>query len=205
MTQGFTVRAARRDDLGELGEVLGRAFGDDPVMGYVIPHRPLAPRAALLLRTIAAEHVEHDPVFVAVDDDTGRILGGSIWANPGNWKVPVRAYLRHLPTLYRATGLQGFGKIRILDSIERHHPTDDHYYLAVIGTDPGAQGRGIGAALMAPMLRRCDDEGLPAYLESSKESNLGYYHRHGFEVTREFPLHDGRGPSVWFMWRDAPA
>ena len=74
----------------------------------------------------------------------------------------------------------------------------------MLGTEPSAQGRGIGSALMAPMIERCEAEGLPAYLESSKESNLAFYHRQGFEVTREFPVHGGRGPSMWFMWRNAP-
>jgi len=54
---------------------------------------------------------------------------------------------------------------------------------------------------MATILTRCDAEGIPAYLESSKESNLAYDERHGFRTTRELSLPDG-GPSVWPMWRD---
>jgi len=46
----------------------------------------------------------------------------------------------------------------------------------------------------------CDREGIPAYLESSKEANVSYYARHGFAVTEEFTLKGG--PSLWLMWRD---
>jgi hypothetical protein len=35
---------------------------------------------------------------------------------------------------------------------------------------------------MEHALRRCDREGLPAYLESSNPRNIPLYQRHGFEV-----------------------
>ena len=53
----------------------------------------------------------------------------------------------------------------------------------------------IGARdeVLAPVLERCDAEGVPAYLESSKESNVSFYRRHGFDVTGGTPL---RGATV---------
>ena len=62
------------------------------------------------------------------------------------------------------------------------------------------RGRGIGAALLAPVLDLCDEEGLPAYLESSKDSNVPYYRRFAFDVTTPFTLKGG--PTLHFMWRD---
>lgn len=53
---------------------------------------------------------------------------------------------------------------------------------------------------MRSRLDRCDAEGAPAYLESSKESNVPYYMRFGFEVTGELTVPDG-GPTMWQMWR----
>jgi hypothetical protein len=53
---------------------------------------------------------------------------------------------------------------------------------------------------MGPVLERCDREGEPAYLESSKEQNIPFYSRHGFEVTGQLDLPDG--PSMWPMWRE---
>ena len=71
----------------------------------------------------------------------------------------------------------------------------------VLGTEPDLQGRGIGSQLLAPILARCDQERMPAYLESSKEKNLPLYERNGFKVTEEFTIPDG-GPKLWLMWRD---
>jgi len=53
---------------------------------------------------------------------------------------------------------------------------------------------------MEPVLRRCDEDGIGAYLESSKERNVPYYRRHGFEVVDEIDL--PRGPRIWLMWRE---
>ena len=80
------------------------------------------------------------------------------------------------------------------------HPRAPHHYLRVIGCDPDKQGRGVGSALLAPALARCDERGEPAYLESSNERNLPFYRRHGFEVTGEVTTY--LGPKAWFMWRE---
>ena len=50
------------------------------------------------------------------------------------------------------------------------------------------------------MLRSCDEDGVAAYLESSKERNIAFYARHGFRVTEEVRM--PKGPPVWLMWRD---
>jgi hypothetical protein len=50
------------------------------------------------------------------------------------------------------------------------------------------------------VLDACDSDEVPAYLESSKASNIAFYARHGFRVTEEVRLPGG--PPVWLMWRD---
>jgi GNAT superfamily N-acetyltransferase len=50
-----------------------------------------------------------------------------------------------------------------------------HYYLALLGTDPARQGRGIGSMMLVSQLTRCDAEGFPSYLESSNRRNLALY------------------------------
>jgi hypothetical protein len=55
--------------------------------------------------------------------------------------------------------------------------------------------------VLRTMLEQCDHDGVAAYLESSKESNIDFYARHGFRVLDELRLL--RGPTMWPMWRDA--
>ena len=98
-----------------------------------------------------------------------------------------------LPRIVRST--------RAVREIEQRHPVEPHYYLSVIGTDPRRQGAGVGSALLAPVLQRCDAGQTAAYLECSKESNLSFYARHGFEVIERIELAE-EGPPLWLMWRD---
>lgn len=90
--------------------------------------------------------------------------------------------------------------IRLLDLVERSHPTEPHWYLAVLGVDPRHQGRGLGRALVQPVLDQCDRAVLPAYLETQKPENLPFHERFGFRVTDEISVPGS--PPVWLMWRD---
>lgn len=126
----------------------------------------------------------------------------ALWAAPGEAHTTPRqdlelmAGLSH-PRLAWRLALVAGGLLRV----QRHHPRDPpHWYLAVLGTDPCAQGQGRGSAVLRPVLARCDEDGVSAYLESSKKRNIDFYARHGFRLSGEIKL--PRGPSVWPMWRD---
>ena len=83
---------------------------------------------------------------------------------------------------------------------DRHHPTEPHWYLQMLGTEPQWQGKGIASALLAPVLDRCDRSGQRVYLEASKEQNISFYARHGFTVTEQMQV--PKGPTMWVMWRE---
>ena len=84
--------------------------------------------------------------------------------------------------------------------MEAAHPSEEHWYLAILGTDPARQGNGVGRSLIAAVTDRCDTTGVGAYLESSKASNVPYYERFGFVVTGEIQVADS--PILYAMWRD---
>jgi ribosomal protein S18 acetylase RimI-like enzyme len=86
-------------------------------------------------------------------------------------------------------------------AMDEAHPTEPHWYLATIATEPDRRARGMGGALLTESLKVVDAAGMPAYLESSNPRNITLYQRHGFEVTREIPI--GDGPSMTAMWRPA--
>lgn len=191
------VRKARAVDVPGLSASLARAFLDDPLMSWFFPEadrraRALPPLFSALLRKVM---LGHDEVYT-----NDAVAGGALWAPPGKWRMSVGAQLRMLPEMvWLFRGRMRF-TTRALAFIERHHPKEPHWYLSVLGTDPPWQGRGVGSALMAPVLDRCDQEGAAAYLESSKEQNIPFYSRYGFELRDHLDLPDG--PRIWPMWRD---
>lgn len=100
----------------------------------------------------------------------------------------------------------GFQCVKRGGVIERvfaeHRPKQAHYYLHMLGARSNQQGKGVGSALLREGLKRVDQHGMPAYLESSNEKNLPLYERFGFRITSEQTL-GSDGPRVWFMWREA--
>lgn len=74
-------------------------------------------------------------------------------------------------------------------------------YLEYIGVEAAAQGRGTGTALLAPMLERCDTEGVAAHLNAGSARSKRLYERNGFVATEMFNL-PFDGPPLWRMWRE---
>jgi GNAT superfamily N-acetyltransferase len=69
-----------------------------------------------------------------------------------------------------------------------------------LGVAPAQQGRGLGRALLQPMLARADAEQVRCYLETFTERNVQFYTKLGFRVL----VHDsipGGGPPFWTMVR----
>jgi ribosomal protein S18 acetylase RimI-like enzyme len=84
--------------------------------------------------------------------------------------------------------------------MDNHHPHQPHEYLWFLGVVPAAQGRGVGSALITPVLERADEAGYPAYLEATSPRNRALYERHGFRAGAPFAV--AGGPPLWPMWRD---
>ena len=70
-----------------------------------------------------------------------------------------------------------------------------------VGTRKAARGKGLGKAMLAPVLAAADREGLPVYLENSNPANDGFYRSLGFERRGEFRV-DETAPVVTTMWRE---
>jgi ribosomal protein S18 acetylase RimI-like enzyme len=193
----IAVRAATTADVTGIATTLARAFVDDPVKlflcgGQQVPQR----QGETFFRVFGKMQLRHGHVYTTPGRE-----GAAMWAPPGKWKVPLLEILKATPTFLRMYRLRYFPNLGVLSRLEAVHPTELHYYLEFLGTDPIYQGRGIGSALLRPVLDLCDEEGVGAYLESSKESNVPFYARHGFEVTGEIEHRRG-GPRQWLMWRE---
>jgi GNAT superfamily N-acetyltransferase len=191
-----TVRRLAAPDRDATARMLARAFDDDPLARYIFPSDRVRPAG---LRSFFGIQLRHMFLPAAESYVTEDLTSAALWVPPGRPPLGAAAALRLAP-LVRHTRARTPRTLRLLAAVDSRHPRQPHFYLGVLGTDPPAQGRGLGSAVMQPVLERCDAEGTPAYLESSKERNVPFYRRHGFEVTEELRLPGA--PPLWLMWRE---
>ncbi|PGH52309.1 GNAT family N-acetyltransferase [Streptomyces sp. Ru87] len=197
------IRRAGAEDREWIASLLGEAFHEDPVSSWVFPEerrrRELHPRffgvflgaalaegavevtedrsAAALWLDVPAVAEEDVPAAIAEDDEVAALMRKE--SDPENERAE---------TVGRLTA--------------RVHPRlRAHRYLMLLGVEPDRQGQGLGSALLAPALRRCDAEGVPAYLEASNARSRALYEREGFRFTGRTVDLPG-GPPMWPMWRE---
>jgi GNAT superfamily N-acetyltransferase len=192
-----TVRKATLEDVPGVAGALARAFHDDPVFSWVLRADPRRMRMLergfeLFLRRI---WMEQDETYT-----TASLVGAAVWERPGQWKLGAGAQLRLLPAMVGVFARRIPRVLRALVVLEGGHPREPHYYLPFVGVEPAWQGRGLGAAVLAPILERCDREAVPAFLEASTARSRALYERQGFAVTEEFKLGKD-APQQWRMWR----
>ncbi|MGO8876101.1 MAG: GNAT family N-acetyltransferase [Acidimicrobiales bacterium] len=194
---GVEVRPVQLEDIPTLSESLARAFFDDPVSCYLFPEdhrriRRLERYFRFLIRTMFLPRGE---AWTTPD-----LKAASLWIPPKNWPPSVAEGVSQLPVL-AILGRRTPRALRLMQLLESHHPRAPHFYLGTIGTDPAVQRKGYGSALLRVVLSRCDTEAIPSYLESSKATNLAFYHQHGYEVVDEV-LVPRTETKLWLMWRE---
>lgn len=178
-------------------DAIAAGFMDNEIWVWLLPgdwqRRRLLPRhyRAMLRRV----HMRRGATWT-----TPATEGAAIWFPPGTLTLTRRERLAEIvsllpeavPNIRRIARWEGL--------IARHHPREPHWYLETLSVAPASQRSGIGTALIEPGLARADDDGLPAFLETQRQSNIPFYRRFGFELTDEISLPDS--PPLWLMWRE---
>jgi ribosomal protein S18 acetylase RimI-like enzyme len=195
MTASTSLTATlTRTDRDRTIATLVAAFAADPVIRWVFPRsdRYLVHFPELLQRlggaafdAGTADHIEEH-------------AGAALWVPPGQPTDDegLLELLQRSIEPQRQPVMLGF-----LEQVQEWHPVEPHWYLPFIGVDPRCQGRGLGSRLLERSLARCDEDGLPAYLEASSPRNRVLYERHGFEVAAV--IQAGDSPPLWPMVRPA--
>ncbi len=178
-------------------DTLVRAFADDPVANFMFAGDRRRCRG---LRSFFARQIRHQYLSGGHVYTTDDRAGAAIWGAPDRERHGMVELLQLLPTAPFLLSKRMTAALRLLYEVDGLHPREPHWYLATLGTDPDHQHRGIGSALLRPVLDRADEEGMPAYLESSKERNVPFYARFGFEVVDELRSAPAN-PTIWLMWR----
>ena len=188
--------------LNEASACLAAAFFDYPMFVFYFPNP--SRRSRILpwyLRNVLRCALHHGEAFTTCDMD-----GVLFSLPPGHTSLSLWEYAWHgflftplvlgLRRYKRSMECEKFVD-RIHKEIMGRRP---HSYLWGVAVEPKHQGEGIGDALMRAFLTRTDAQGVPVYLETHDEGNVGYYKRYGFELMLETSIPKHELP-IWCMQR----
>ncbi|MFV2176319.1 GNAT family N-acetyltransferase [Actinomadura sp. LOL_016] len=191
---GAAVRPATWEDVPAAVRTLSRAFADYAFTRHVVAADRHEERVRefqeLLLRRVG---MEYGRVWVSND-----VRAVAVWTTPDADPTPAFAELG--PRTAELAGDRAEAYASAEAAIAPFRPAEPVWFLATVGVDPDAQGRGLGAAVVRPGVEEAERAGCPAFLETSSERNVRFYERLGFTTTAEVDL-PGGGPRTWCMRR----
>ena len=117
-------------------------------------------------------------------------LGVAVWVLPQADEVQDRQRLQKRAYLREVLGERGclsYGSIvDYMSARASRVVASDAWYLSIVAIAPEAQGRGLGARLLAPTLAEADAAAAACYLETFNPRSLRFYERLGFLTRAEF-------------------
>jgi ribosomal protein S18 acetylase RimI-like enzyme len=131
-------------------------------------------------------------------------LGASVWLKPQPEAIAAKAYTDKLAILSNVLGKQGFDHYQRIQQFMTPHieaaVDKNAWYLSILGVSPQSQSKGLGRALVEPVLIDSDHEKATAYLETFNQRALPFYNRLGFlEVSAH--LEPITGETYWILVR----
>ena len=188
---------ARANDWKTVADITGEAFAEDPVNQWVFG-KPNSIRS--MFRVMAREM--YVPQGLCHLHPAG---GATMWMPPDVSAAPSQLGLLKFALGQLRHGTPGAIRrgMALSELMQAWHPKEPHMYLFTIGATRAARGKGVGKGLLAPVLKACDEAGMPVYLENSNPVNSGFYAAHGFERMGVFEIGGDGSPIMEPMWREA--
>jgi ribosomal protein S18 acetylase RimI-like enzyme len=182
---------------------LARAFHDDPLMVYTIPDPAERVR---LLPDVYARMIRFGFLAGEVYVTAGELEGVALWMPPNaKWsREHIEASGMHqTPTVIGDEAYQRYRDVvgREWQARERDM-TGACWYLFLLGVEPNRQRRGLGGALMRPVLERADSGQLACYLETENERNVAFYQKQGFDLIVNGEEAGASGVRFWTFRRN---
>lgn len=190
------IRSASVADARTLVDILVEAFVDDPFFRAIWPGADAYREGAgewfsMDLRQLRS----HGRSWLTADG-----LGFTCWVDGDDVAEPAE-YVELQAVIDRTAGPWAARAMEVLASTEAAVPAVAHRTCVYVAVRPGAQGRGVGRALMEARLAEADRLAMPVHLVTSNPRTLPFYERLGFRITTTVRPDPGL-PPFWSMWRD---
>jgi GNAT superfamily N-acetyltransferase len=211
------VRVLQPADGPAAAACLGRGFDQEPAKVALIPDggaRRIVTEMSAANQLHAA--LRRGAAYAALVDH--ELAAVAVWCPPGQGKVSVTGALRAVlavlvtsraltpavPGIFsvlRSDAAGAFALVRRRRQAVVRASRGLAWNLLLIATVPEHRGKGLARMLLDRQLRRCDEDGVPVWLETTNPINPPIYERFGFVTVAHI---DGPAwlPGLWVMRRE---
>ena len=191
------IRTAEPRDVPRIAATLTVALAESRWVRWALPVDGRTQRLTRLAELDAHRGVTTGTTWVSEDVDAV-----ASWEAPEDAAPPVPADVRsaldrEVPRLHadRADAVA-----RTEAALAAVLPDGPHWRLRALATRPRSRRRGLGGAVLAPALRRCDTDGVPAALVAPAWAVVRFARGLGCEVVQATRSVDGQLP-LWVVVR----
>ena len=184
--------------------VLARAFHEDPLLSYVMREHNGEDDAwvrKFFSFTCQIRLTLGWPLFGLAD--RGELQAVMALTRPGvdEWAPSLVESYQELQQIMGPEAVVQFAPYG--EWVEAQRPKDPHYYLGIIGTSTGAQGKGYGRMLLDRLHELSEGDSLSrgVGLDTDSEENISLYQHFGYAITDHMVLDDLH---TWVMFRPNP-
>ncbi|WP_166534651.1 N-acetyltransferase [Blastococcus xanthinilyticus] len=199
--EGPDVRTAEQRDVPRVAATLTLALGDSRWTRWALPDDGRMQRLTRLNELDAGHRGVGTGTAWVTDDVTAVAVWEPPPGAPGTRPLPddVRAALaRELPYL---SGPRARVVAETEALVTAALPDRPHWRLRHLGVRPSSRRRGLAAAVLAPVLVRCDAEKTPAAAAVFGWANVRFFRGFGFQVTETTRTSDDELP-LWVLVRE---
>ena len=180
-------------DIPKAGVVLADAFQQDLVWSKFFKSEATIDQRGVLFESPIKYCLKYGEVYAPSE----RLEGVALWL-PGDsadltiWRmIRSGAIISGMRAMKACTALarkQGriFGPLQA--DRKAHMKGRAYIYLMVLGVATGYQGQGFGGKLLRALIEESEQVGVPIYVETETERNVGMYEGFGFRVLKQITL-----------------
>jgi hypothetical protein len=201
------AEAEATEDVDEVADILTDAFGEDPVIGWMVPYGlPRRERyVAGFMRTWVRFMIDHEGTAL-ISPGRDAVL---VWEPSERAPIPDAHHSAFTADVAAATGPAAARCLQLIELLDAHYPSGlpPHVHGALAAVRPGTTSRGAFLGLAVGLLRHLYTRKLGVYCEASSESSAALWQRFGAgPIGPQILLPDGGVPlTPLFIHPDAIA
>ena len=178
------MKKASYADKDVVVNILSKSFINDPHINWLLEASKNKNKLKIIMGYVFEESLARGTVYLN-DDNTAVAL----WNTEKKEKVSLQYIVRNLSFLFR-NGLTTTRRCLKTDTLtyEQYPKNAKYCQLYLVGVLPEYQGKGLGSALMNPMIEEMEKESIPMHLETANARNVKIYMKNGFNIIKTLQL-----------------